>query len=293
MRREIYPLNYREKTTKEDLEKHKQRIRIRHHHFHFFYETSIKRHLTTIFAVIFIFIVLISLILHFINPNNSFNLNQISPQVILTAAINTFLRLFVAYIFSVIVSIPMALLIVSTPRMQRVLLPFADILQSIPVLAFFPVVIVIFTSSHLFELAAIFIIFIAMLWNIVFTVIGGLQTIPEDVESAAIVFNIKGLKKFWHITLPAIFPFIVTGSLLAWAQGWTTVIVAEVLHTYIPNGKISQDLLGLGSLLVDSNAQGKNVVFLATLGVMILIITLINFFVWQKLLHLAQRFKFD
>lgn len=293
MKREIYPLYFREKATKEDLGKLKHQIRIRHHHFHFFYKTSIKRHITSVFTVILIFIVIIPLVLHFVNPNNSFNLNQISALVILTAAMNTFLRLFVAYIFSVIFAVPLALLIVSTPRAQRVLLPIADILQSIPILAFFPVMIVIFTSSHLFEIAAIFIIFVAMLWNIVFTVIGGLQTIPEDVESAAVVFNITGFRKFWHIILPAIFPFIVTGSLLAWAQGWTTVIVAEVLHTYIPNGSISQDLLGLGSLLVDSSAQGKNAVFLAVLGVMMLLISLINFFVWQRLLHFTQRFKFD
>ncbi|HWY78917.1 MAG TPA: ABC transporter permease subunit [Candidatus Sulfotelmatobacter sp.] len=292
MNREIHAISG-EKDISENVTKHKYKIRIRHHHFHFFYETTVKRHLTTIIAANIAFIIITSLILHFINPNNSFNINQVSTQVIVTATINTFVRLVVSYIFSVIVSIPLALLIVSTPRVQRVLLPISDVLQSIPVLAFFPVVIVFFTSSHMFEFAAIFIIFMAMVWNIVFTVIGGLQTIPEDVESAAVVFNVTGIKKFWYITLPAIFPFIVTGSLLAWAQGWTTVIVAEVLHTYIPNGNISQDLLGLGSLLVDSSAQGKNAVFLTTLSVMILFITLINFFVWQRLLHLAQRFKFD
>ena len=113
------------------------------------------------------------------------------------------------------------------------------------------------------------------------------------MKSAALVFNVRGWRKFWYITLPAIFPFVVTGSLLAWAQGWTIVIVAEVLHTYIPNGTPSQDLLGLGSLLVDANAQGKNTVFLAALAAMILLVTVLNLAVWQPLLHLSQRFRFD
>jgi NitT/TauT family transport system permease protein len=128
-----------------------------------------------------------------------------------------------------------------------------------------------------------------MLWNIVFPVIGGLQTIPDDIKSAALVFNVRGWRKFWYITLPAIFPFLVTGSLLAWAQGWTIVIVAEVLHTYIPHGTPSQDLLGLGSLLVDSSAQGKNGVLLAALTAMILLVTLLNLAVWQPLLHLIPE----
>jgi NitT/TauT family transport system permease protein len=154
-------------------------------------------------------------------------------------------------------------------------------------------VVVFFTAYHAFEFAAVFVIFVSMLWNIVFPVIGGLQTIPDDVKNAAIVFNVYGFKRFWYITLPAVVPFVITGSLLAWAQGWTVVIVAEVLHTYIPHGKPSEDLLGLGSLLVDSNAQGKSSVFLASLIVMILLVTIMNFLVWQPLLHFSQRFRFD
>ncbi len=233
------------------------------------------------------------LILHFANPKTAFDINRISAGDIFTATINTFFRMFVAYVFSLAISIPLALLIASTPRVQRVLLPIADILQSVPALAFFPVVVVFFTAYHAFELAAIFVIFLSMLWNIVFPVIGGLQTIPDDIKSAAIVFNVRGFKKFWYITLPAIVPFVVTGSLLAWAQGWTIVIVAEVLHTYIPHGTASQDLLGLGSLLVDSNAQGQTSVFVATLAAMIVLVAIINLFVWQPLLHFAQRFRFD
>lgn len=126
-----------------------------------------------------------------------------------------------------------------------------------------------------------------------FPIIGGLQTIPDDIKSAAIVFNVRGFRKFWYITLPAILPFVITGSLLCWAQGWTVVIVAEVLHTYIPHGTASQDLLGLGSLLVDSNAEGRTSVFVAALVAMILLVTVMNFLIWQPLLHFAQRFRFD
>jgi NitT/TauT family transport system permease protein len=161
------------------------------------------------------------------------------------------------------------------------------------VLAFFPVLAAFFVAYNAFEPAAAFVIFIQMVWNMVFPVVGGLQTIPDDVKSAALVFNVRGLRKLWYITFPAIFPFIVTGSLLVWAREWTIVIVAEVLHTYVPNGNTSQDLLGLGSLLVDSNAQGKNGVFLAALTAMILLVTRLNLAVWQPLIHLSQRFRFD
>lgn len=257
------------------------------------YETTLSRHLVSVVIAIGLAIGLAALFIHFAYPRNGFDINRISIADIAIGALNTFYRMAFAFALSLVVAIPLALFISSTPRLQSILLPIADILQSIPALAFFPVVAAFFVANNAFELAAIFVIFLSMLWNIVFPVIGGLQTIPDDVKSAALVFNVHGWRRFWYITLPSLFPFIVTGSLLAWAQGWTIVIVAEVLHTYIPNGKISQDLLGLGSLLVDSNAQGRNGVFLAALTAMILLVTLLNLAVWQPLLHLSQRFRFD
>jgi ABC-type anion transport system duplicated permease subunit len=71
------------------------------------------------------------------------------------------------------------------------------------------------------------------------------------------------------------------------------VIVAEVLHTYIPHGTLSQDLLGLGSLLVDSNAGGQTSVFLAALVAMILLVAVMNLGVWQPLPVFSRRFRFD
>jgi len=269
------------------------KVRRYHHRPYLLYQTTLGHHLVSIGIALALVVVITLLLLHFANPRNSFDINRISVGDILAATINTFFRMFVAYIASLLVSVPLALLVSSTPRAQRILLPIADVLQSVPVLAFFPVVVVIFTANHAFELAAVFVIFVQMIWNIVFPIIGGLQTIPDDIKSAAIVLDVRGWRKFLYITLPAILPFVVTGSLLAWAQGWTIVIVAEVLHTYIPHGTAAQDLLGLGSLLVDSNAQGQTSVFTVALAAMILLITFLNLLVWQPLLHFAQRFRFD
>jgi NitT/TauT family transport system permease protein len=263
------------------------------HRHHVIYQTTLGRHLASIGIVVTLAVAIAVLLLHFANPRNAFDIHRISFGDVLVATLNTFFRMFVAYVVSLIVAIPLALAIASTPRVQRLLLPVADILQSVPVLAFFPVVVAFFAAYRAFEAAAIFVIFVQMIWNIVFPVIGGLQTIPDDIKSAAIVFNVHGMRRFWYITLPAILPFVVTGSLLAWAQGWTIVIVAEVLHTYIPHGTASQDLLGLGSLLVDSNAEGQSSVFVATLSAMILLVAFINLAVWQPLLRLSQRFRFD
>jgi NitT/TauT family transport system permease protein len=268
-------------------------VRHYHHHYHFSYLTSKKRHFSSTLIVIAVLTLILLVLFHYFTPQRALNLNQLSPTVILLASFNTLFRLLVAYALSLALSLPIALLITKNERTERILLPITDILQSVPVLAFFPVIVLVFIKLNTSEGAVIFILFMAMLWNLVFSMIGGLKTIPKDILDAATIFKIKGLMKLRYVTIPAIFPFIITGSLLAWAQGWSLLIVAEALHTYIPGGVMNNDPLGLGSLLVNAFYQGQNSVFLGALITMIILITLINFFVWQKLLRLAERFKFD
>ena len=168
-----------------------------------------------------------------------------------------------------------------------------DILQSIPILALFPVIIMLFIRFGDLNGAAIFILFLSMLWNLVFTLVGGLKLIPHDIIDAAHIFGLHGVSYLKRLILPAIVPQLVTGSILAVAQGWNITIVAEVLHTYIPGGTSAQDLFGVGSILVSAAAHAQNGTFLGAVFTMVVIIALFNFFVWQKLLRLAQRFRFE
>lgn len=269
-------------------------VRHYHHHYHFSYTTTLKRHFWISLSTLLILVFLLFIAFRFLAPARPLiNLDQLSGAGLLAATFATFYRLTTAYILAVVVSIPLALLITSTSKVEKILLPFFDVLQSIPVLAFFPIIVLVFIKANFFDGAAIFIIFLSMLWNLVFSMVGGLKTIPADIESAAKVFRARGLRKLRYITIPAIFPYIITGSFLAWAQGWNIIIVAEVLHNYIPNANTSYDLYGLGSLLVNASYQGKNSVFLAAILVMVILIVLLDFFVWQKLLHFVERYKFD
>jgi NitT/TauT family transport system permease protein len=218
---------------------------------------------------------------------------NISPALVGSALLATFLRLLIAYVLALVCSLPLALLIEKSPLIERILFPLFDVVQSIPVLAFFPIVILFFLRFGFVNGASIFIIFVTMLFTMVFSLIGGLKVIPNDIKSAAHVFKIRGFALTRRILLPAIVPYLVTGSLLTWAQGWNIIIVAEVLHTYIPGGTSSSDLFGIGSILVNAAANGQNALFFVAILAMIGGITVMNFLVWQKLLHYAERFKFE
>lgn len=260
---------------------------------HISYPISLGQKFYSFFIVPVVFLV-IAIVIIWVLPSARFIPLPTTLWPLLFRALGASLsRIVIAFVLSLILSVPLALLVTRNNLAERILLPLFDIIQSIPVLAFFPVVIIFFIKVNFFNGAAIFIIFLSMLWNIVFNLVGGLKIVPGDIKAAAKVFKIKGWAFVRQITLPSIFPHIVTGSLLAWAQAWNIIIVAEVLHTYIPGGTPGQDLFGIGSILVRASAGGQNSILLASILVMVFAIAFLNFFVWQKLLHYAERFRFE
>lgn len=261
--------------------------------YHFSYYASFHHHLLAILIVFSLLCSGLYLAFHNLVPIRFEEYRSISWVDIALATLSTFARLSLAYLLSLVVAIPLVFLTAGHRVLEKIFLPVFDILQSMPVLAFFPIVVLLFIKFQLFEEATIFILFMAMVWSLVFSMIAGLKTIPRDIQYASIIFGAKGLKKILSIYLPAIFPYIVTGSLLAWGAGWNVIIVAEVLHSYIPNGNSSQDLFGLGSLLVNSALYNNSLLFLVTLLTIVVLITLLNFLVWQRLLKLAERYKFE
>ncbi len=220
--------------------------------------------------------------------------SSLSPDTIAMATFDTMTRLAIAYVLAIACAVPLAISATMNRTTEAILLPIFDILESVPILALFPVVIMVFVNYfHSLDGAAVFILFMTMLWNIVFPLIGGLQIIPGDVIAAAKVFGVEGFAFVRRVLLPALVPQMVTGSILAMAQGWNIIIVAEVLHTYIPGGTSAQDLFGIGSILVDASANAQNGVFLEAVFALVVVIGLLNLLVWQRLLHISQRFRFE
>lgn len=238
--------------------------------------------------------VLIILAAVFLIGSSSFlPISTTSLGTLFMAAFATTSRLLVAYVCAIVVAVPLALVATRSRAFSSVLLPLYDVLESLPILAFFPIIVLFFINANFLEGAASIILFLSMLWNIVFTLVGGLQVIPRDITYAARVFGLRGFRYMYKVLLPSVFPQFVTGSILAFAQGWNLVIVAEAIHAYVPEGGSATDLFGLGSILVQSAASGDHSVFIAALMVMIGFIAFLNLFVWQRLLIYAQRFRFE
>ena len=219
--------------------------------------------------------------------------SAVPPAEIAGALAVTFMRLCAAYALALAVAVPLALLATRNAFFEAALLPVFDIAQSIPILAFFPLIVAVFLQFGFAGAAAIFVIFINMLWNIVFSLVAGIRAIPRDLFSVAEVFGMRGGFFLRRVLLPAVVPYLVTGSLLAWAEGWNIIIVAEVLRAYVPAGSSVGDLFGIGSVLVNASSMGQSGTFAAAILTLVGAIAILNFGVWQKLLHYAEKYRFE
>lgn len=264
-----------------------------HRHMSISYPVSMHQRVYSFIIIPLVFLGMVFFLLSHFGSKHLAVEQTVTWGYLISALFVTFARILLAYVLALVLAVPLALLISHSPKAERILFPLFDVVQSVPVLAFFPVVILFFVHYNFYNGAAIFILLLTMAWSIVFSVVGGLQVIPSDIKSAAKVFGLSGIKYVDRVLLPAVVPYLVTGSLLAWAGGWNIIIVAEVLHTYIPGGSAGQDLFGIGSVLVQTSASNQPQAFLMAMVVLVVFIALMNFFIWQRLLKYAERFKFE
>lgn len=209
--------------------------------------------------------------------------------------LRTMIRMLLAYGLSVAFALVYGITAAISRRAEQVLIPILDVLQSIPVLGYLPGAIVVFLT--LFngsiigqEMASVVLIFTGMVWAVTFGVYGGVKTIPKDIVEAAHSFGIRREKYLKDVVLPALYPPFISGSILAWGGGWYFLIACE----YLSFGTTKPYTLpGLGFYIFKAALDGNIAASLFGLFILVLIVALINRFVWHPLMDHADKYKYE
>ena len=203
----------------------------------------------------------------------------------------SFLRMSAAYVLSLAFALSYGYYAAAHRTGERVMIPILDILQSVPILGFFPIVVLVLynlqPSGFGPNLASVILIFTSMSWNMVFGVYESLKTVPSDLREAADTFGLKGWLRFRRLLFPATVNRLVYNSVLSWTGGWFFLVEAEIFTT---NGAA---LPGIGSFLSFAASGHNSEQFLAGLIVLVIVIALLDFLLWRPLGHYAERFRFD
>jgi NitT/TauT family transport system permease protein len=205
----------------------------------------------------------------------------------------SFLRMLAAYVLSLGFALAYGYYAAVHRTGERVMIPILDILQSIPILGFFPVVIVLllgFPTPGSWigpNIASVVLIFTSMSWNMVFGVYESLKTLPGELKEAADTFALRGMLRFRRVLFPATVNRLVYNSVLSWTAGWFFLVEAEIFTTN------SHALAGIGSFLSFAASAHNTDKFLAGIIVLVIVIALLDFAVWRPLGRWAERFRYD
>ena len=203
--------------------------------------------------------------------------------------LSTVLRILITLVLSLAWAIPFGILAATNRYASMIVTPVVDLLQSIPILGYFPLVIgFLFAMGPLgIELSVIMLLFTSMAWAIFFGVIGAVKSIPTNVIEASRGFGLSGWAYVRHVILPAIAPATVAGANLAWSDGWFFMIAAEYIN--YKETIVTPTTGGVGVLLARAAYfyQDMNLA-LELLAFVTVLVIVINSLTWHRLMERAS-----
>ncbi|MEW6324215.1 MAG: ABC transporter permease subunit, partial [Nitrospirota bacterium] len=210
------------------------------------------------------------------------------------AAFSSLLRMAAAYLAALLFSLSVAYLAVTRRWAERLLMPVLDVLQSVPVLGFFPAAVFVFINMARgdrigIELASIFLIFTAQVWNMVFGVYEAWSTLPGEAAEAAHAYGVRGWLRFRRLYWPACLPRLIYNSIASWSNGWYFLIACEIIAI----GPLNYELPGLGSFLVHAAEAGRADLLAGGLAVLLTIVIVMEFALWRPLSIWAAKFRYE
>ncbi len=204
------------------------------------------------------------------------------------------LRIAIAYVLSLLFTFVYGYVAAYNPRAEHFMVPLLDVLQSIPVLSFLPAVMLamvgLFPGRQLgVELGSILLIFTGQVWNMTFSFYASLKSIPTEMREAAAIYRFSWWQRFIQMELPFSAIGLVWNSMMSVAGGWFALMVCEMFVL----GTRDFRLPGLGSYLQTAASAGDTVSIVWGVVTMVLVIVLIDQFVWRPAIAWAEKFKFE
>jgi NitT/TauT family transport system permease protein len=198
----------------------------------------------------------------------------------------TLVRVMVLIALASIIWVPVGVWIGTRPQVAWIVQPIAQFLAAFPANVVFPIMVSIIVAWKLdpnIWLSPLMIL--GTQWYILFNVIAGASSIPNELRAAGANFRVRGLLWWRRIALPAVLPFYVTGAITASGGSWNASIVAEVASW----GNEHLQAKGLGAYIAQQTDAGDFHRIVLGIVVMSVYVVLINRVLWRPLYEYAER----
>lgn len=207
---------------------------------------------------------------------------------------SSLVRVFCAYLLSLVFTFAYGYAAAKSKMAEPILIPILDILQSVPVTAFMPALVLalvkIFPNSNLgLEFAAVVMIFTGQGWNMVFSFYSSLKAVPAELRDMSRAFGLGPLETLAKVEIPFATNGLLWNSMLSMAGGWFFLMVIESFTL----GAQDFRLPGLGSYMAVAYAQNNLWAVVAGILTMLTIIVAVDRCLWAPLVVWSYRFQMD
>ncbi|MBS0286629.1 MAG: ABC transporter permease subunit [Proteobacteria bacterium] len=219
---------------------------------------------------------------------------SLSPKMLPGYAVSSIIRIAIALLFSLLFTFTIATLAAKSQRAERFILPFIDIMQSVPVLGFLSISILafiyLFPGSQLGpECAAIFAIFTSQAWNIAMSFYQSLRTVPKDLNEAADMFHLTPWQRFWRLEVPFATPGLIWNTMMSISSSWFFVVASEAIS--VNNQNIT--LPGIGSYIYKATQESNYQAIYYAILTMFIVIIIYDQLLFRPLVAWSEKFKVE
>ncbi|HYB68955.1 MAG TPA: ABC transporter permease subunit, partial [Candidatus Acidoferrales bacterium] len=204
----------------------------------------------------------------------------------------SWIRMSLALVLSIIFSWVVGVAAARNRMANLVIIPVLDVAQSVPMLGFFPVVLVVFVAFFPgwigINLAVIFLIFTSMSWNIAFAVYEAVLSIPQEYLDLASMEKWGVWRRMTELYIPASWSKVAFNSVVSWSVGLFYLISSEIFALGTKNYQVAN---GIGVDIASFSSQGLWNAYAAAIGVFIFVVILTRFFFLGPFSAWSEKFK--
>ena len=199
-----------------------------------------------------------------------------------------------AYVVSLLFTIAYGYTMAHSKRAEKFMLPLLDILQSVPILAFLPwlVLALVYVFPHTnigLEIATLLTIFTGQVWNMTFAFYHSLKAIPNDLRDASKSFYLTKRETLIKLELPSSAIPLVWNSMMSMAGGWFFLSVSEAFSF----GDKDFKLPGIGSYMSVAVENGNIAGMIGAVVAMAFMIILLDRLLWRPLVIWSTKFRVE
>lgn len=219
---------------------------------------------------------------------------ELNLSSLIKSTLRTSIRIIIALLCSTIMAIIYAILAAKNKYIGALLIPLLDIFQSVPVLGYLSFAVVGFLNlipGNILgiELAIIFAIFSAQVWNMIFSVYQSLITIPKDLYEVSKIYHLNKWQIFWQVELPFAIPGLIWNMILSMSSSWFFIVASEAITV----GNHRFNLPGLGTYIALALKEAHINLVLLGLAAILLVIFIFNQIIFAPLVSWSHKFKYE